>query len=119
MLTIQCANREAATHNGIIVTKCFKQSSLLTRKYLVSTSTLMKTYKPLAVHGSHSWLSDGVVEAMKASDGKTLGGHDLTAALSVACSNQLKQYRWKPIQGIEEAFRFRVANVSARRIRRA
>ena len=60
-----------------------------------------------------------VVEAMKASDGKTLGGHDLTAALSVACSNQLKQYRWKPIQGIEEAFRFRVANVSAGRIRRA
>ena len=70
MVTIQCANREAATHNGMTVTKCFKQSSLLTRKYLVSTSTLMKTYKPLAVLRKSFVLSDGVVEAMKASDGK-------------------------------------------------
>ena len=37
------------THNGMIVTRCFKLSSLLTREHLASTSTLTKTYKPLAV----------------------------------------------------------------------
>ena len=32
------------------------------------------------------------------------------------CSDQLKQYRPKPIRGVEKAFRFWVARVSARRI---
>ena len=36
------------THNGMIVIKCFRQSSLLTREHLVFTSTLTNTYKPLA-----------------------------------------------------------------------
>ena len=39
---IQCPNRELQAHNETMVTRCYKQSNLLTRKYLGSTLTLKK-----------------------------------------------------------------------------
>ena len=94
-MTIQCLPGKRQIHNLMRVTKCYKQLSSLTRKYLVYAWTSMKIYKLLAVSRKLFVVIKWVVEPDVMRGLQPAGATRVTLDVIIPSPRGLTPEKWK------------------------